>query len=363
MSPPVTLNDYATLAQTVLPQMVLDYYARGAGDEQTLRQNQAAFARLQLRPRVCVDVQHRDLSVHLLGQHHPFPILIAPMAFQCLAHPQGELATAEAAAALGVPIVLSTMSTQSLEAVAQAQPHAPRWFQLYIHRDRTLTQTLVRRAEAAGYQALCLTVDAPVLGRRDCDQRNQFTLPPHLQLANLVSIQDLQLPPASGESGLLRYFAEQMDPSITWQDLDWLRSLTTLPIVVKGILRGDDAQRAVDHGAQGIVVSNHGGRQLDGAITTIEALPDIVAAVGEQMDVLIDGGIHRGTDVLKALALGAKAVLVGRPILWGLAVEGPQGVQHVLEILRDELDVALALSGCTTLSDIDVSLVKKSIQY
>ncbi|MGH2412442.1 MAG: alpha-hydroxy acid oxidase, partial [Microcystaceae cyanobacterium] len=264
----------------------------------------------------------------------------------------------KAATALGSVMVLSTLSTQSLESVASVRNNTPQWFQLYIHRDRTLTRLLVERAEKAGFSAICLTVDAPVLGKRERDRRNQFTLPVGMELANLA-IADLAIPKTVGESGLLTYFAQQIDPSVTWKDLAWLQSLTKLPILVKGILRGDDAKRAMECGVKGIIVSNHGGRQLDGAIASLDALVEIVAAVENQVDILIDGGIRRGIDILKALALGAKAVLVGRPILWGLAVGGEAGVHHVLELLRDELDLAMALSGCSTIQKIDPSLIIK----
>lgn len=358
---PINLFEYEQLAQQHLTPMARDYYASGAWDEVTLHDNRAAFERWQLRPRMLVDVSQRDLSVQVLGERLPFPILIAPMAFQCLAHPEGELAVARAAADMATVMVLSTMSTQSLEAVAevrQSLPQSvPQWFQLYVHRDRALTRALVERAEAAGFSALCLTVDVPVLGQRERDRRNQFVLPPDLQLANFATLTGLNIPQVEGESGLFAYCSQQFDPGLTWHDLDWLQSLTPLPIVVKGILRGDDALRAVEHGAQGIVVSNHGGRQLDSAIATLTALPEVVAAVGDRAEVFVDGGIRRGTDILKALALGARAVLLGRPILWGLAVNGEAGVRHVLELLRDELDLALALSGCATLQDIDRSLV------
>ncbi|MGK7872018.1 MAG: alpha-hydroxy acid oxidase [Xenococcaceae cyanobacterium] len=355
---PINLFEYESLAKQHLSQMALDYYASGAWDEVTLADNRAAFERYKLRPRMFVDVSQRDLSTEILGQSLSMPILIAPMAFQRLAHLEGELATTKAAASFGAGMVLSTLSTKSLEEVAIARkPSSPNglWFQLYIHRDRALTRTLVERAEACGVGALCLTVDVPLLGRRERDRRNQFTLPPGMELANL---RHLKIPQTAGESGLFAYVAQQFDPGLTWQDVEWLQSLTALPVVVKGILRGDDAVRAVEYGAKAVIVSNHGGRQLDGAIATIDALSEVVAAVGDKVEVLMDGGIRRGTDVLKALALGAKAVLVGRPVLWGLAVEGETGVKHVLELLCDELDVAMALSGCATVQDIDASLVK-----
>jgi 4-hydroxymandelate oxidase len=354
---PINLFDYQTLANQQLSPMARDYYASGSWDEITLRDNRAAFERYKLRPRMLVDVSQRDLSTQILGQSLQLPILIAPMAFQCLAHPEGEIATAKAAATLGSVMVLSTLSTQSMEDVASAKNETPQWFQLYVHRDRALTRALVERAHAAGFQALCLTVDAPVLGKREKDMHNQFVLPPDMELANLSTLKELQIPYESGESGLFAYFLEQINPALTWADLEWLQSLSPLPVVVKGILRGDDARRAVERGAKAVIVSNHGGRQLDGAIASIDALSDVVAAVGDKVDVLVDGGIRRGTDVLKALALGAKAVLLGRPVLWGLTVGGETGVQHAIELLRDELDLAMALSGCAKLQDIDSSLV------
>ena len=354
---PINLFEYQTLASQQLSPMARDYYVSGSWDEITLRDNRAAFERYKLRPRMLVDVSQRDLSTTILGQSLPLPILIAPMAFQCLAHPEGEIATAKAAAKLGSVMVLSTLATTSMEDVASVRSQTPQWFQLYVHRDRGLTRALVERAHAAGFQALCLTVDAPVLGKREKDTHNQFVLPSDMELANFSRLAHLEISYQPGESGLFAYFLEQLNPALTWSDLEWLQSLSPLPLVVKGILRGDDAIRAVEHGAKAVMVSNHGGRQLDGAIASIDALSEVVAAVGDQVDVLVDGGIRRGTDVLKALALGAKAVLLGRPVLWGLTLAGEAGVKHVLELLRDELDLAMALSGCAKLQDIDSSLV------
>jgi 4-hydroxymandelate oxidase len=354
---PINLFEYQTLASQQLSPMARDYYASGSWDEITLRDNRAAFERYKLRPRMLVDVSQRDLSTTILGQSLPLPIFIAPMAFQCMAHPEGEIATAKAAAKVGSVMVLSTLATTSMEDVASVRSQTPQWFQLYVHRDRGLTRALVERAHAVGFQALCLTVDAPVLGKREKDTHNQFVLPSDMELANFSRLAHLEIPYQPGESGLFAYFLEQLNPALTWSDLEWLQSLSPLPLMVKGILRGDDAIRAVEHGAKAVMVSNHGGRQLDGAIASIDALSEVVAAVGDQVDVLVDGGIRRGTDVLKALALGAKAVLLGRPILWGLTLAGEAGVKHVLELLRDELDLAMALSGCAKLQDIDSSLV------
>ena len=358
---PLNLFEYEQLASECLSQMALDYYASGAWDEVTLRDNQAAFERFKLRPRVLVDVSDRNLATKVLGQPLQMPLFIAPMAFQCLANPQGEVATATAAASAGVGMVLSTLSTKSIEEVAvvchDRNFHAPQWFQLYIHKDRGLTRALVERAYAAGYKALCITVDAPVLGRRERDKRNEFALPAGMQLANLTNISGLNIPHKEGESGLFTYFAQQLDPAVTWHELEWFQSLCPLPLVLKGILRGDDAARAVECGAKAIVVSNHGGRQLDGAIASLDALAEVVKAVDGRAEVLLDGGIRRGTDILKALALGAKAVLLGRPVLWGLAVAGEAGVADVIKILRDELDVAMALSGCASVEKINSSFL------
>jgi 4-hydroxymandelate oxidase len=324
----------------------------------TLRDNLAAFTRVKLRPKMLVDVSKINLTTQVLGESLQLPLLIAPMAFQCLADPEGEIATALAAEIAGVGMVLSTLATKSLEEVATVA-NGLQWFQLYIHKDQGLTQALVQRAYTAGYKAICLTVDAPMLGKRERDQRNEFTLPPGLHPANLTNISGLNIPQAPGESGLLTYFSQQINPAVTWKDLEWLQSLSPLPLVVKGILRADDAVRAVEYGAQAIVVSNHGGRQLDGAIASLDALPDIIAAVDGKAEVLLDGGIRRGTDILKALAYGAKAVLIGRPVLWGLAVAGKIGVSHIISLLQDELNLAMALSGCASLGDIDSSLVSQ----
>jgi 4-hydroxymandelate oxidase len=359
---PINLREYEKLAKGRLSQMAFDYYCSGAWDEVTLRDNQAAFTRYKLRPRMLVDVSARNLTTKVLGQTLQLPLLIAPMAFQCLAHPEGEVATARAAVDAGVGMVLSTLSTKSIEqvaAVSQGFQNSLQWFQLYIHKDRGLTRALVERAYNAGYQALCVTVDAPVLGRRERDKRNEFALPPGMQLANLATLSKLNIPHQEGESGLFTYFAQQLDPSVTWRDLEWLQSLCPLPLVLKGILRGDDAVRAVDSGAKAIIVSNHGGRQLDGAVASLDALTEVVESVNGRAEVLVDGGVRRGSDILKALALGAKAVLIGRPILWGLAVAGVTGVAHIISLVQDELDVAMALSGCTSLQDIDLSLITK----
>jgi 4-hydroxymandelate oxidase len=349
------LRDYERAAARLLPRMAWDYYRSGADAENTLRANRRAFARWQIWYRVLIDVAERDLSTTVLGTRVSMPILVAPTAYQKLAHAEGELATARAAARLGTLMVVSTLATTSLEEVAAAVD-GPRWFQLYVHKDRGLTRALVERAHAAGYRALFVTADTPLLGRRLADERNRFALPPGLTMSNLV---DAAIASTPGEgSALEHYFAARHDGSFTWRDLDWLRGLSPLPLVLKGLVRADDAERAVGAGCAGVIVSNHGARQLDGAPATLDALPAIVERVGGRCELYVDGGFRWGTDVLKALALGARAVLLGRPILWGLAVDGTDGVAGVLSLMRDELSRAMALSGCATLAAIDRDLVR-----
>ena len=353
----INLYDYEVRAREHLSRMAYAYYAGGANDEITLRENRAAYDRIVLHYHVLRDVSHRDLTTTILGKSISMPILVAPMAFQGMAHPEGEVATTRAAARVGTIMVLSTLSNASIEEVAAATS-APLWFQLYIYRDREATRELVQRVEAGGYRALVLTVDAPVLGRREADVRNAFHLPGGLTAKNLIPAGMEALPAAAADSGLAAYFASLLDQSLSWRDVEWLASLTSLPILVKGIVRGDDAARAIDCGVRGIVVSNHGGRQLDTAPATIEVLPDVLAAVEGRAEVLVDGGVRRGTDVVKALALGARAVMLGRPILWGLAVGGEEGVSHVLSLLRAELDTAMALCGCQSVADITRDLLR-----
>lgn len=352
----VNLFDMEVAARASLGTAAWDYYASGAEDEVTLRENRAAFERISLHYRVLVDVRERRLSTTVLGEAVALPVLVAPTAFHRMAHPDGEIATARAAAAAGTAMILSTLSTTAVEDVARAS-RAPLWFQLYVYKDRGATRALVERVEAAGCRALVLTVDAPVLGRRERDMRNQFRLPDGLRVENLTVSGLGELPSATSESGLAAYFATMLDAGLTWRDVDWLRSITKLPVVLKGIVRPDDAVRAVDHGAAAVVVSNHGGRQLDTSPATIEVLEPVVRAVAGRAQVLLDGGIRRGTDVLKALALGARAVLVGRPVLWGLAVGGENGVREVLDILRDELDRDLAMIGCASVADVTRDLI------
>ncbi len=338
----INVFDYEMLAEERMEPVYWDFYAGGSDDEVTARANQTDFARIRLRPRVLVDVSTCDTSTSVLGQAVKIPILVAPTALHCMAHPEGECATVQGAGAVGTLMVASTVATRTMEDIAQAAS-GPLWFQLYVYPTLEVAAGLVRRAEAAGYQAIVMTVDLPVLGNRERDRRHEMPIPPPPFVeANLEGVERV---------------GQQWVP-LTWETVDWLRSITSLPIVLKGILTAEDALLAVEHGVSGIVVSNHGGRQLDSCVTGIEALPEIVEAVAGRCEVYMDGGIRRGTDILKALALGARAVLVGRPVLWGLAVNGAQGVQHVLEILRSELELAMKLSGCPTLASINRSLVK-----
>jgi len=356
MQPIVNLFEYERLAESRMTRMAFDYYASGAMDEITVRANRRAFDEIFLRYHVLAGVGTRDTATSVLGQPVSMPVLVAPSAFHCLAHPLGERATAMAAAAAGIVYVMSTLSTTRMEEVAPLG-NGPRWFQLYVYKDRGVTLSLVERAEAAGFTALELTVDVPVLGQREADVRNRFHLPDGLTAANLIDPESGRVPDVPGQSGLAAYVARLQDDNLTWSDLEWLRSHTRLPVLVKGIIRGDDAQRALDCGVAGIIVSNHGGRQLDTARPTIHALPEVVDAVAGRAEVLMDGGIRRGTDILKALALGARAVQVGRPVLWGLAVDGEAGVRHVLELLRTEFDLALAMCGCHGVAEITRDLI------
>lgn len=353
----INLHEFEACAREVLPPMAYDYYSSGANDEITLKENCEAYRRLKLAPRMLVDVSTRHLQTKLFGEQISMPVLIAPTAMQRMAHPDGEVAMVKAAGQAGTIMVLSTLSTASIEEVTAAAT-GPVWFQLYVYKDREITASLVQRAEKAGCTAIVLTVDSPHLGRRERDVRNCFRLPEGLCLANLSTAGLSDFPKdAGGDSGLAAYIASLYDTALTWSDLKWLKSITKLPVLVKGILRADDARRAIKYGAEGIIVSNHGGRQLDTVPATIDVLPAIVNACRGRAEVLVDGGVRRGTDVLKALALGARAVLIGRPALWGLAVGGEDGVTSVLQLLRQELDLALMLSGCPDVNEIGRDII------
>ena len=325
---PVNIWDYERLAEDKLDANAHAYFAGGAGDEVTLRDNVAAFERRKLRPRVLVDVAEVSTVTTVLGTEIALPVVIAPLAMQRLAHPDGEEATARAAAAAGTIMCLSSAATCAPAELSEGQ----RWFQIYVWRPRTKTEAAIEQAVASGYSALVLTVDVPYLGRRERDVRVGFSVP-----ENLIVQGDL--------------FGEGFDASVSWRDLEWLAGYG-LPVVVKGLLTAEDAELACEHGAAAVVVSNHGGRQLDGVSATLDVLEEVVDAVGGRAEVLLDGGVRRGTDVLKALALGARAVLIGRAMVWGLAVAGEKGVADVLRMFRKEVELGLALLGCTSPADV-----------
>ncbi|KAM4796461.1 2-Hydroxyacid oxidase 2 [Rhinophrynus dorsalis] len=351
----ICLSDFEAYAKDHLPKATWEYYAAGADDCCTRDDNLLAFKRIRLRPRMLRDVSATDTRTTVLGTEISCPIGIAPTAFHCLAWPDGEMSTARAAETLNLCYVASTYATCSVEEIVAAAPDGFRWFQLYVYRDRKLSEQLVRRVEALGFKALVLTVDVPYTGKRRSDIRNNFRLPPHLKVKNFEGVFEEQS--SADNYGVP---VNTLDPSVSWKDISWLRSLTQLPIIIKGILTKEDAELAVEHGVQGIIVSNHGGRQLDGELATIDALSEIVDAVQGRIEVYIDGGIRTGSDVLKALALGAKCVFIGRPIVWGLAYKGEEGVKGVLQILTDEFRLSMALAGCRNVSEINRNLIQFS---
>jgi 4-hydroxymandelate oxidase len=345
----VAACDYESFARSRLDDNAWAYLAGGAADELTLRENQEAFRKWRLNNRVLADVAGGHTRLTLAGLDLAHPVLLAPVAYQRLFHPDGELATVIGAAAMQTPMVVSTLATTPLEAIAQ-KAQAPLWFQLYMRRDRTQARGLVQRAEAAGYRALVVTVDAPLAGVRNREQRAGFRLPTGMRAMNLPPDMPLDLPnPAAGSS----VFDSLMTQAPTWDDLEWLLGVSRLPVFIKGILAPQDAQRALAAGVAGIIVSNHGGRVLDTAQATLDALPAIMDAVGSAVPVLLDGGVRRGTDIFKALALGARAVLIGRPYIHALATAGALGVAHLVRLLREELEITMALTGCATLEAIN----------
>jgi 4-hydroxymandelate oxidase len=353
---PVNLMDFETLARRRISRMAYDYIAGGGADEITLRRNRTAFDAILLKPRVLVDVSRLDTRVELLGQAYGFPILLAPTAYHKLVHPRGELATVAGAAAAGATLVVSSFATVAIEDVSKGAK-TRLWFQLYVQPDRSFTRDLVQRAEAAGCTALCITVDTPVAPIRDRETRSNFDLPAGMEMENLRAL----IQKADAAAGrYTRAYGAVLDPTLTWDFIPWVRAQTKLPVVLKGILAPEDARRAVAEGAHAVLVSNHGGRNLDTVPATIEALPAVVEAVEGRIPVLLDGGVRRGTDVVKALALGAKAVLIGRPYLWGLGVAGADGVERVVKMLRAELEAAMALCGVTRASEIDRRVLWKS---
>ena len=344
------VGDYEREAERLLDPGAFGYFAGGAGDERTLSDNVEAFSRWQLRPRVLVDVSEVRTETTVLGSRASMPLLVAPTAFQRLAHPDGELATARAAAAAGTVMCQSTLSSVTPGELAAAAPGARLWFQLYWSSDRGFTADLLARVVEAGFKAVVFTVDFPAAGRRERDLRAAFTLPDDLATPNIPdSLQRQDFHAALGQI---------VDTTLTWRDLEWLREHCALPVLLKGILSAEDALLAAEHGAEGVIVSNHGGRQLDGVAASLDGLPEVVEAVGDRVEVLLDGGVRRGTDVLKALALGARAALVGRAAVWGLAVGGEQGVREVLELLRAEIELGLTHLGCRSPAEVTRAHVK-----
>jgi 4-hydroxymandelate oxidase len=351
------LADFEALAKKRLPHALFQHAAGGGGDEITLRDNVAAFQRLQIIPRVLRDVTERDTGTTVLGQPVSFPVLITPMACLRRFHPQGELAVARAASKAGTICIVSTGACYDFKEIAQAADGSA-WLQLYAYRDKSVTQALVEGAAAAGYRAICITVDVAVDGNRERDLRNHYYYPREMLYQNLKGLGVKGVSRKMNDAELLAFADRELRVALTWDYLEWLKTITKLPLLLKGILAPQDAARAVSAGMNGIVVSNHGGRQLDGTPASIDALPEIAKVVDGRIEIFLDSGIRRGTDVLRALALGARAVFLGRPYAWALAVDGEQGVSRALEILETEFSTAMALAGCARVSEITAELIR-----
>ena len=368
------IADLRQLAWQRLPRVLFDYIDGGAQDEVTLRANQEDFNRFTLAQRVLRDVSLRDQSVTVMGQKYDLPLILSPTGMTGLFWPNGALEAARAATDAGAGFCLSSMSTSTVEDIAKVAKY-PTWFQLYVMRDRGMSRELMERAKAAGCSALVLTVDLALQGQRDRDVHNGLTIPPTLRISNLPNfatrpgwvwryLTGPKVVPASlvkpGQNTLFTiagYVNSQFDQSVTWKDIEWAKSIWGGPLALKGILDPNDAKLAVEHGVDAVIVSNHGGRQLDGVRSAISALPDVVDAVAGRAEVILDGGVRRGTDVLKAVALGAKACMIGRPYMYGLAAKGRPGVTQALDLLRNEIDLALALTGNTSLAALDRSSI------
>ena len=351
--PLLTVPDYEARARQTMPTALFDrlFGAYGGPTMLSNTNNLRAMDSVKLRPRVLADVSHRELSTEVLGNRISLPVMLAPTGTHQRAHPEGELASTKAAGGAGTILSLSTAASYSIEEVAEVAT-GPLWFQLYFFKDRELTEILVRRAQDAGYQALVLTVDNLGARSTEREQRYAYTLQAERILKNFVGIELPNLPTRDN-------FGASFESALHWSDLEWLRSLTTMPLVIKGIQTAEDARLCAENGVEGLVVSNHGGHALDGTEGTIDMLPEVVDAVGDRLEVYVDGGIRHGSDVLKCLALGAKAAFVGRPIFWGLSVNGQDGLSHILEIFRDELDVAMGLCGLTDVKNASPSLVSR----
>ncbi|MGC2694579.1 MAG: alpha-hydroxy acid oxidase [Candidatus Angelobacter sp.] len=351
--PVADLMRFEPLARHCLSQMAYDYIRSGGGDEITMRENRLGFERLRLAPNVLVDVSKIDTRVSLFGRELDHPILLAPVAYHRLYHPEGELGTARGANAAGAALVISSFTTTAIDEIARNMER-PIWFQLYVQRDRAFTKDMVQRAVAAGCKAVCITVDTPVLGNRY--GQISFGLPSHLECVHLRGLQ-IKGAIAGHKTHGKSIYDPLFDPSFNWSDVEWLRSVAGVPVILKGVLAPEDGKRAVDSGADGVIVSNHGGRNLDAVPATIDALPRMVDAVAGRIPVMLDSGVRRGTDVLMALALGAKAVFIGRPYIYGLALGGAKGVERVISILRDEFERAMALTGRRSIAEIDASVL------
>ena len=356
--PTADVTRFEPLARRRLSQMAYDYVRSGGADEISMRENRAGFGRLKLSPSVLVDVSKIDTRVNLFGGEFESPILLAPVAYHRLYHPEGEIGTARGASAAGAGFVISTFTTTAIDEIAR-NTQRPIWFQLYVQRDREFTKDMVQRAVASGCKAVCLTVDTPVLGNRY--GQLSFGLPKELECVHLRGL-TLSGPGVGQETQGHKtqrgsIYDTLFDPSFNWNDLEWLRSVAGVPVLIKGVLSPEDGKRAVERGADGVIVSNHGGRNLDTVPATIDALPRVVNAVAGRIPVMLDSGIRRGTDVLMALALGAKAVFIGRPYVYGLALGGAKGVERVISILRDELERAMALTGRRSIAEIDASVL------
>lgn len=351
--PVADVMQFEPLARKQLSAMAYDYIRSGGADEITMRENRLGFERLALSPRVLVDVSEIDLRVSLFGAELQCPMLLAPIAYHRVFHPEGELATARGANAAGAGFVVSSFTTTAIDEIVR-ETQQPIWFQLYVQRDRGFTRDMVERAVAQGSKAVCVTVDTPVLGCRY--GQLQFALPAGIECVHLRGLGEKLMVTGHQTRGS-RIYDLLFDPKFSWRDLEWLRSFTRVPILLKGVLNPEDAARALDSGVDGIIVSNHGGRNLDALPAAIEALPRVVEAVRGRVPVLMDSGIRRGTDILMALALGARAVLIGRPYAYGLAAGGAEGVERVIRILREELERAMALTGRRTIAEIDSSVL------
>ncbi|KAL5288796.1 HAO1.2 family protein [Megaselia abdita] len=354
-----SVADYEAKAKTLLESSVKGFYQSGAGDEQTLYLNKQAFQRLRIRPRVLRDVSKISLKNSIFSKQVDLPLGIAPSGMQKVAHDDGESGNARAVGSFGGIYIMSTVATTSIEELAQNAPNTRKWFQLYPYATKGISESLIKRAENAGFEALVITVDVPVLGLRRTDAKNKFVLPKTLQLANLVKEKTNGLEIMDGLSNI----ASNFNAGFNWEDVRRIVRSTKLPVIIKGILTAEDAFLAKANGCRGIIVSNHGGRQLDGVPAAIEALPEIVEAVGHSIEVMMDGGVSQGTDVFRALALGAKMVFVGRASLWGLTVNGQKGVEDVFRIIKNELEVTMALAGCASIGDIRPSMVKWDSGY